>query len=143
MIRIVLPNRTLAITFEHEKIAVPIIDNTFRLSKPSHRWERRTKCEVLECDPVDDKKFIVLSEGYAKCSHKDNFRKDVGRRLALTRALQSKTTGRGFVWRFSKFDRQLIWQGYLNRAIDPIVLAVEKVLRDEVSLEHSTNYPKQ
>src|SRR6266853_2380270 len=109
MIRIVLPSRTLALTFEHQKIMVPIIDNTFDLAKPSHRVQRRTKCEILECDPVNPIKFTLLSEGFANCHPKDIFKKDTGRRISLTNAMKifkMEHLAKGWMWRYSKFERK-------------------------------------
>ena len=50
----------------------------------------------------------VLAVGSARCSLQDNYKKEIGRKLALTRALEETS--------LDKHDRNVVWRAYLNRA---------------------------
>jgi hypothetical protein len=123
MIKVELPTRTLGICFIYKDMMVPIIEG-FKLSGPTHREERATKCEIVEVDPKIARKYTVLSDGLARCCYKDNFKKDIGRKIALSRAIKKLD--------FSKFERTMIWESYLNRAVEGTVLEIEKIMREEV-----------
>jgi len=60
---------------------------------------RSVTCELL--DP-QDKPWVA---GVSACNPKDNFRKETGRKLALTRAISG----------FSKAERAAVWAIYLQR----------------------------
>ncbi len=75
---------------------------------------RREALERLDPDVAqkDAKKprqeGAVIAEGRAACSHLDNFSKEAGRKLALTRALENAG--------WDKATRAQFWLAYLNRA---------------------------
>ncbi len=52
-----------------------------------------------------DEAGVVLTGGRAWCHEKDNFCKETGRKLALTRAIKD----------LPKEQRKLVWGAYLNR----------------------------
>lgn len=47
--------------------------------------------------------------GIARCSKRDNFCKDIGRKVSLTRALKSAG--------FDKAERRIFWKTYLNNKL--------------------------
>lgn len=71
---------------------------------------RYTHCEIFKLDEADEP--CLISEGVAKCSAGDNFQKKVGRKIALTRALNKAG--------LSKAERSLVWLGYLLRNVKPM-----------------------
>ena len=73
MIRLEISGHKLGINFAHHK-------------KDLHpRFQRLTVCTIFNLDGPD--KPVTLATGRAACSTLDQFRRDVGRKLALKRAL--------------------------------------------------------
>lgn len=66
---------------------------------------RATVCQIVSIDSGGN--TSVLSEAASMCNPRDNFSKDIGRRLALTKALRKSN--------YSKSERSLIWQSYFSR----------------------------
>jgi hypothetical protein len=64
-----------------------------------HKLPKETHCRVL--DDFGD----VVAHGYAICSHRDQFNKNTGRKLALSRALSDV---------FTREERQLFWDAYFQ-----------------------------
>lgn len=65
---------------------------------------RGVNCRLIQDGPDE----VLLSSGTARCNRADNFRKETGRKLALTRAIAHA--------KLSKPDRAVIWTAYLSRA---------------------------
>ena len=75
---------------------------------------RYTHCEIYTIHENGGLRpeVTLIADGLAKCAAGDNFQKKVGRKIALTRALQ-KTD-------LSKEQRMLVWMGYLTRNDAPL-----------------------
>ena len=65
---------------------------------------RATSCEIVELD-IDGNVSKVISRGYAVCHPTDNFSKESGRKLSLTRAVNG----------LNRADRKRIWNAYFTR----------------------------
>lgn len=121
MIRVNLGNRTLGITFQRE-VKEP--------SKDNPRHVRSTWCEIHRLTPpVIDENGVVLDPGgkteaivarsYAQCAKRDVHRHELGRKLALARALKQ--------YLLPKEDRARVWAAYLDRARTPRAAASVRV----------------
>jgi len=112
VIKVKLPNRVLGITFSHpyrEKVELPLF------------YDRSTVCQIFELHddgPVED--ALLLGTGEARCSYKDNFCKEAGRKIALTRALRTED-GTHYL---NNEARTIVWETYLDR---PRPKSVKKV----------------
>ena len=60
--------------------------------------KRETRCRIL------DESDKLMAWGTAKCSPKDQFNKNVGRKIALTNAISN----------YDKSIRQQFWEGYFQ-----------------------------
>lgn len=130
MIKIQLPTRLVAIGFSH-----PVQNEALAPQKGSLIAEvikvRYSHCFIVELvDPKDESKYKFISEGVARCSPKDLFEKEKGRRVALTDALlevkllngsKGKRTLLKAKTDLNKEERKLIWDGYFNRGTLPSV----------------------
>ena len=86
---------------------------------PSHKWYksvlylRVTFCEIFKILP-ENKGVELVGDGESLCSPVEQFRKDVGRKISLTRALEvvfpKEKSGEA-----GKAARTAIWMAYLNR----------------------------
>lgn len=117
MIRVHLPNKTLGIGFIHPSKAIATDKNLpFFLTRM-----RFTHCEIFEIVPnaMMREGFDVrlLSEGVTMCSPRDNFVKEAGRKIALTRALGKLKLG--------KKERTLVWEAYMARKTGTLEQATE------------------
>ena len=100
------------------KVGEDIYKVTFAHIKPRPRqgqYKMVTMCNIWKYDPIiwgesiegtDSKDWLNLCYGIAKCGKNDNFCKETGRKIALTRAL-----------RFFKDKeiRSAIWDAYFKR----------------------------
>lgn len=77
-------------------------------TKANRKRQRTTQCIVLRRQSGDTP--TLLYSGLAVCSKRDNFNKETGRKLALTRAIE----------RLSREERAAIWSTYLDRQ-NPLV----------------------
>ena len=91
-----LGKTTLGVAFEH-----PRVTENNGTQKPI-----ATRCQLYGIRNGGEP--LRIAEGKATCSHLDNFRKSVGRKIALTRALKKLTT-------LTKDERAKVWAAYLNR----------------------------
>lgn len=66
---------------------------------------RATVCQIVNVD--SDGNTSVVSESASMCNPRDNFSKEFGRKLALTKALRKSN--------YNKSERALIWQSYFSR----------------------------
>ncbi len=64
-----------------------------------------TICKIVD-DSIMGKPFLV-SSGEASCSFRDKFSKEVGRKVSLTRAIESLN--------LPKQERRIIWETYHSR----------------------------
>lgn len=136
MIKVVLPSRTLALSFHHQKKVLPITEN-FKLNGPTLRVGRSTKCEIWQLPSEESKSnvIIVLATGIAKCDERDNFAKGVGRKVALNHAIW-QLNGKGEkISQFTKFERTAIWDAYHNRGVEDLVLQLERSARADIDGE--------
>lgn len=76
----------------------------FKISFRHDRDNNQTICEVV--DTTTDR---LVNTGVAKCSHRDNFCKETGRRVSLGRAVKA----------FSKSRRAAIWEEYRTATKTP------------------------
>lgn len=132
MIKIELPDRTLGISFIHKKKILPVTEG-FTLKGPTHWIAHSTKCEILEIPERGQSSIlIVLAYGIANCDRRDNFSKEVGRKIALTHALFSEQKDGKKYSKFTKFERSAIWEAYWNRGVEDIVLQIERENRNDI-----------
>ena len=101
MIVVKLPSKQVALTFRH-----PVVDS----------GRRATICRILEQEPDVANHWTMLSEGRVECSQQNNFNKEVGRKLALERALLRKDPFGNKC--FGKNDRRIVWEHYFCRGLD-------------------------
>lgn len=80
-------------------ISLPPTEDSPKALTTCSIWSLGDDGKVTAADP--------LGEGNAFCAPEDPFRKEFGRKLSLTRALQA--TG------WPKATRQMVWDAYLNR----------------------------
>lgn len=66
---------------------------------PKIKFKHFIKARLTVCEVGD-------SVGVAVCSPRDNFSRNVGRKVALTKALQSS--------HFTKYDRTKVWEEYFS-----------------------------
>ena len=96
MLSVVLPYRgEILFTFDHKAWEQPISIGGH------HKAKARTTC-TMRIGPV-----IFAQAAY--CGPQDNFSKEAGRKIALTRAL--KMSG------LSKLERKAVWERYFNRNV--------------------------
>lgn len=79
--------------------------------------KRHTECKILVPSEVEGEMPGFISIGYAKCHPKDNFNKEKGRQLSLSKALEDAE--------FDKETRTAFWNAYRNW-LPPIVTSVIK-----------------
>src|SRR5688572_25523355 len=103
MIPIQLGEKTYGLTFRHQHIPFDPMSDTKRLANTL------TLAQVFEL--AEDKKGTAnpfpIAEGKALCSVKDVFKKEVGRKVALTRLLKD--------WGVGKDARAKVWKAYHGR----------------------------
>ena len=121
MIKVNLPSRTLGLAFRHSEveIAIPQKESEKKLDKPvQFRKTRATFCEIYEITPLSSK---WVCEGSAYLGVGDQFRKSMGRKFALTKALKLLSPPKYGEKRsvspltLGKKERELVWQAYHNR----------------------------
>ena len=90
----IIEGREVFITFKHGEVDT------------QHGKRRATLCE-LKHDPKSDE---FIAQGNAICHKKDQYTKEEGRKLALTRAVFNR----------DKTFRTAIWNAYLGRKPEPL-----------------------
>lgn len=111
MLKVDLPGRSIGVSFSHPTVIKKVFDDDL-LSEHlvTEVKERRSVCQVYELKPdwlPNDIDVTLLGEGVAKCSHLDNFVKETGRKISLTRALAASN--------LTKDERTAVWQAYRLR----------------------------
>jgi hypothetical protein len=90
-----------------------IVDNKYKVE-----WEhlrdstieiRATKCKITEIETN------LIAQGFAFCSNKDQFNKDIGRKISMKNALMSGFTTDLEVLNINKEKRTIFWKTYFNR----------------------------
>ena len=104
MIRAKTADKEFAISFEHKMT----IHYPLHQMLPEPVRVQSTVCEIFLMDELGHVKVPRLSRGIAKCSPLDQFVKAIGRKIALTRALDE-------VHPFTKAERTAIWAAYWGR----------------------------
>lgn len=100
MIPIVLGAKKYGLTFEHRHIPV--------LTEGKCLGNKITLAKVYEVDDgTGQANPFAAAEGQTLCSFKDQFCKETGRKLALTRLLKA--------WGLGKEAREKVWEQYRNR----------------------------
>ncbi len=82
-------NENQAINFKHTRI----------------EDRRVTVCQIINVDNSGNE--LVVSEGASMCNPRDNFCKEYGRKLSLTKALR--------MTQLDKNQRKVVWDAYFNR----------------------------
>ena len=119
MIKVTLPTRTIAIEFEHPKVMKPV--RVRGLTHPVMMTRRASHCTIFEIDGAEPK---VIARSIMGCHHHDTFTRDVGRKKTLTAALKFTN--------LSKFEREIVWNTYFDRIVDPAVVELETKMRKEL-----------
>ena len=149
MIRVQLPNRLLGIGFEHKSVVEagehnPAYTVLFGKTVLDTIDVRHTYCTLYELAPDETRhgKYLAtpLSKAVSRCSPLDNFKKEVGRKTALTRALRSLFPGPKEnpeltveAIRYNKSMRDEVWKGYHSRWINDAILQLEANVQDNQS----------
>lgn len=98
--KVIVDNTELRVGFKHEE---------FRDADGSPSWiHHRTTCTVWET--VQDQEPQIIARGSADCCGLDNFKKETGRKIALSRAIAQLD--------LPKAERAEIWQQYHMRGVD-------------------------
>jgi hypothetical protein len=93
--KVTINNRIYLVSWHHEQKKFYIGNNIAT---------GRTMCEIHAYEPVSKDKTLI-SSGISWTSVKDQFKKEVGRKISFTRALAS--------WK--RDERKLFWESYFNR----------------------------
>src|SRR5436190_23211783 len=104
MMLVKLPSMDVGIVFTHPTSKKLIYAAVSKSGFTEEKKVRSTQCQLYE---VAGKDAQLISVGLTVCSQKDNFCKQTGRKIALTRALLDSELG--------KSDRTLVWEAYINR----------------------------
>lgn len=98
------------------KVGKDIYKVTFaHIASKNGKYKMVTMCNVWKYNPIpygesiegtDSKDWLNLNYGMAKCGKRDNFCKETGRKIALTRALRCFD---------DKEFRTAIWNAYFHR----------------------------
>lgn len=115
MIKVILPGRTLALSFSYTKenrIVAYGLDPEKRTAVPITKIVRITHCKVYEIVPTTEngkevEALRLVGHGKADCIPPDTFNKNIGRCKSLTAALNFMKLG--------KADRTGIWDAYHDR----------------------------
>lgn len=102
MIQATVNGHTISLGFRHTPLPQEDL--------PKVRWKELTSCVLLLEPERDGEGRRILGTGVAKCSQKDVFDKERGRKLALTRALAV-----AFPYEVGKPLRTAIWAAYHGR----------------------------
>lgn len=133
MIKAILPDRTLGISFSHPEVEISVLDleikhgrNPAYMARLNKLWnvgEENILVRVTECSIFDLSGELIkpLWTVRVTCSILDNFNKSVGRKKSLDKAIRLLDLG--------KAERRIVWQSYLDRDVDPLVNQLEKQLR--------------
>jgi hypothetical protein len=117
MIRVPLPDRTLAITWAHPVTYRPstltLLQRTLltpqqRIAEHMRRRRYKTVCTIhVLTEGKVAKGAVPIAEAVASTNYRDNFEPEVGRKLSLKRALIFTS--------LSKTDRATVWRCYHAR----------------------------
>ena len=157
MIRIQLGDRLLGLGFEHKSINEVIGDDLEFTTILGRRVKktietRNTYCTIYELTPSKEKegKFdaVPLAKGHARCSPLDNFNKEEGRKVSLSKALkvlwpgireltfkknvlQTKAERDAFQIEAATLlenqkQREEVWKGYHSRWVSDAIREIEQ-----------------
>jgi hypothetical protein len=70
---------------------------------------RYTKCIITEIETG------LIAQGYAYCFNKDQFSKDIGRKVSMKNALKNGFTTDLEISNINKEERTIFWKTYFNR----------------------------
>lgn len=95
--------RIFGIAFGHPVLQTTIAGHLLKV--------RVTRCELFEIFTGPLARERLIASEIAKCSPQDNFEKERGRKIALTRAIRAA--------KLQKPDREALWEAYLYRDAAP------------------------
>lgn len=95
--------RIFGITFAHPTLQTEIGAHILKV--------RVTRCDLFEIFTGPLARERPIASEIAKCSPRDNFEKERGRKIALTRAIEAA--------KLPKKDRSILWEAYLYRDASP------------------------
>ncbi len=88
----------------------------FQHTKHDGKRETLAFVDIAQSDPQFTDDRATFAAGWSLCAAADPFRKETGRKLALTRALKSTSVYERFGIDKMKLFRAAAWACYLNRA---------------------------
>lgn len=112
LLRVKLPNREVGLLFKHRIFDVPVYDR----QTCKHFLNGITYCEIYRMLGDGDATIILCGRGF--CKTPDRFNKKIGRKRALTSAL-NKCTAMTKERLFTREERELIWAAYWERISPP------------------------
>jgi len=107
MLIVDLGNKKVGIQFRHQAVKT--------LVRGENIHTRLTHCGIFEIPKEEKGEIKKLAFGVAKCSEHDNFCKEKGRKVALTRALLQGASEFSGVSQSHKDLRGKVWEAYRNR----------------------------
>jgi hypothetical protein len=120
MIKVILEHRTIGVSFRHSDVEATIPGTI----PPASRQTKGTFCEIFEIkkSPTSDVEYATwVAEASAVVGIGDQFRKDIGRKLSLTRVLKYLSNPKYGEQKaipplvLTKADRVKIWAAYHRR----------------------------
>lgn len=145
----------MVIPLPNKGIEVGIIFRHFHgkaFVRGKEQMAQMTRCSIFElAEPGEKTEPKLITFGVAKCSDRDQFNKETGRKISLTRALLQGTHFLSESTLERKEDRGTIWAYYRNRnlppptneengadqpAIDGVVVNEQKLLEAENPVVH-------
>ena len=103
----------------------------FALSFSHQRTEKNTFTSAKVLRLVDDG-YVPMSSGTATCHERDQFNREVGRKMSLTRAL--RTLARSQDW--TSDDKRAAWHAYFGRLDaerDYMIISAPRITAEQIS----------
>ena len=108
MLRVELPDKTIGIQFRH-RFGESILNGIKSKSRMTH-------CGIYDISGLKpEDKPVKISSGMARCSDKDQFNREVGRKISLTRALLEGDHFLSQKTFEAKVLREFVWLAYRGR----------------------------
>ena len=144
MLKVQVEDTLYGIGFEHVTIKEVVGDDhefTAILGRPVKKTieTRNTFCTIFMLDSDGDGKQVAqaLAKGHARCSPLDNFNKEEGRKVALSKALKLWFPGvkegvtDDTVINQNRKVREAIWKGYHSRWVNDAFQNIEKAVNED------------
>lgn len=110
MIKVILPDRILGISFRHPNIHAPMPKrngDSSELYEHNRRKTRATYCSLYLLNASDPLKTKWLGDGVTVLGVGDQFCKEVGRKISMTRMMEKME--------LTRYERAACWEAYWNR----------------------------